>query len=330
MKKFIALLALVSSQVFAAPQLAQVTEVQMIQESDGAYLTMKLDRQPFSETCAVYNAQDRMYMKLTGSETEISILAGQAISTIAVGIPIAIDTTGNCNLVHGLEAKDLTFVRNINFEFYQQNRVIEDISEGFVYDSPQKNNTKDSQRIYVTGGNQGTFNCDIQAYVGDEANKDGMKLVTSSKIPKSGPKKQSCAVSFDVPPNSWWYLVSAPEIDKFDFEYPDPVWTGYDVAPYSGYKEYRYKTWYGKKKYDQSLFWEGTQIFRSCKGCYTPWKEGEYTYTNYERVGKKGDTYHNKVRRKRDDSEPNGVSEYKILREVTKTAVEEPQTETAQ
>lgn len=328
MKKFIALLALVSSQVFAAPQLAQVKEVQMIQEDDGAFLTIQLDRLPFENSCVSYNSQDRMYFPLQGSETEISILVGQSISTIAVGIPISLDTTGTCHATHGLEGKDLTFVRNINYEFFQKDRAIEDISEGFVYDAPHKNNTSDSQRIYVSGGGQDTFNCDIQAYVGSDADIDSMKMVAASTIPKSGSQKQECVVAFDVPPNSWWFLKSNPITDVFAMEFPDPEWTGFNVPPFSGYKEYRYKTWYGKRKDDQSLYWEGTALFDSSKSKRVPYRHGEYIYYSHEYKGKNGKTHYYSVKRKRDDSAPNGISEFKVLRELTK--VVEPETETVE
>lgn len=326
MKKFIALLALVSSQVFAAPQLAQVKEVQMIQEDDGAFLTIQLDRLPFENSCVSYNSQDRMYFPLQGSETEISILAGQAISTIAVGIPISLDTTGACHATHGLEGKDLTFVRNINYEFFQKDRVIEDISEGFVYDAPHKNNTSDSQRIYVSGGGQGTFNCDIQAYVGSDADIDSMKMVSASTIPKSGLQKQECTLSFDVPPNSWWFLKSSPIVDNFSWEFPDPVWTGFNVPPFSGYKEYKYRTWYGKRKDDQSLYWEGTILFRSSKSLRVPYRKGVYLYDRHEYKGKSGKTHYWTVKRKRDNAQPNGISELKVLRELTKVVEEETET----
>lgn len=317
MKKFISLLALVSSQCFAAPQLAQVKEVQMIQEDGDSFLTIQLDRLPFDNSCVSYNSQDRMYLQLQGSETETGILVGQAISTVSVGIPISLDTTGTCHATHGLEAKDLTFVRNINYEFFQTNRKLEDISEGFVYEAPHKNNTAWSQRIYVSGGGQGTFNCDIQAYVGVDADIDSMKMVSASTIPKSGIQKQDCTLAFDVPPNSWWFLQSDPITDIFSWEFPDPKWTGFNVPPFSGYKEYRYKTWYGKRKDDQSLYWEGKTLFRSSKSKKVPYKQGDYTYEADEYKGKKGDTRYYVVKRKRDNSKPNGISEFQIIRELT-------------
>lgn len=318
MKKFIALLTLVSSQVFAAPQLAQVKEVQMIQDDGGSFLTVQLDRLPFENSCVAYNTQDRMYFPLQGSETEISILAGQAISTIAVGIPISLDTTGACHATHGLEGKDLTFVRNIEYEFYQKNRVLENISAGFEYKSPHKNNTPYSQRVYVSGGGQGTFNCDIKAYVGSEASVNSMKMVSASTIPKSGLQKQSCTLAFDVPPNSWWQLKSAPITDVFSWELPSPAWTGFNTPPFSGYGEYKYKTWYGKRKDSQSLYWEGTALFRSSKSLRVPYRIGVYVYDRKDYKGKNGKTSYWSVKRKRDNSSPNGVSELTIIREVTK------------
>ncbi len=314
MKKLIALLALVSSQVFAAPQLAKVTEVQMIQESGNSFLSFKLDRLPFDNECVAYNTQDRVFLNLNGrSETEVSILAGQSISTIAVGIPISLDTTGQCDATYGLEAKDLTFVRNIKYDFYQPNRVLENISKDFVWDAPQKNNSSSSQRIYVTGGNQGTYNCDLRAYVGDEAST--LKMVSASTIGSTGLGKHTCSVSFDVPPNSWWRMHSTPITDRFDWEFPNPTWVWGRGPTYSAYEEYRQKMWWGKKNYDQSLWWEGQTIFRSQKHSYVPWRSGEYVYHSAGAMGKQGNTYHYKVKRKRDDKVPSGKTEYQIIRE---------------